>query len=361
MIEAHLTGQLGDFMLDVDVTLPSAGITAVFGPSGCGKTTLLRCLAGLTRLAKSRLIIRGEIWQDERRFLPAHKRSIGYVFQEASLFAHLSVRNNLLFGAKRSATADKAPPVAEIIALLGIEHLLHRATTTLSGGERQRVAIGRALLTGPELLLMDEPLAGLDHVSKQEILPYLERLHGELDIPVIYVSHDMIEVERLADHMVLMARGHVRAQGPISAVLSDPDLPLARLPEAAVILQGRVTDYHVIDGLSRVQVDGAEMLVPGAIGAVGQSCRLRVTASNVVLAPMHSVIESSILNCCPARVSKLEKDGPHRVTVFLKLGIAGEGAALLSRISRRSAETLSLKEGMRIKAMVKSVNLAGPG
>ena len=360
MIEARLTGSLGDFMLDVDLTLPAAGITAIFGPSGCGKTTFLRCLAGLTRLSQSRLIVRGEVWQDNRRFTPAHKRPIGYVFQEASLFAHLSVSGNLLFGAKRSATADQAPPTEEIVALLGIEHLLNRATTTLSGGERQRVAIGRALLTGPQVLLMDEPLAALDRFNKQEILPYLERLHGELDIPVIYVSHDLAEIERLADHMVLMERGRVRAQGPINDVLSDPTLPLAKLPDAAVVLEGRVIRYDPIDGLSHVQVEGADMLIPGTIGDIGHNCRLRVAASNVVLAPMASAIESSILNCCPARVNKLEKDGPHRVMVFLKLGETGNGAPLLSRISRRSAEALSLAEGMGIKAMVKSVNLAGP-
>ena len=364
MIEARLTGHLGDFTLDVDLTLPSAGITALFGPSGCGKTTVLRCMAGLTRLPASRLpasrlVVRGEVWQQGRRFIPPHKRPIGYVFQEASLFAHLSVSGNLLFGAKRSATADKAPPMAEIVALLGIGHLLDRATPTLSGGERQRVAIGRALLTGPDLLLMDEPLAALDRFNKREILPYLERLHGELEIPVVYVSHDLTEVERLADHMVLMEHGRVRAQGPISDVLSDPALPLATLPEAAAVLQGRVAGYDAADGLTRVQVHGADMLVPGRIGEAGRSCRLRVAASNVVLAPMHALIESSILNCCPARVSKLEQDGPHRVTVFLKLGPHGEGAALLSRISRRSAEALALKEGMGIKAMVKSVNLAG--
>ena len=360
MIEARLTGALGAFTLDVDVTLPSAGITALFGPSGCGKTTLLRCLAGLTRLPQSRLIMRGEIWQQGRRFIPAHKRPIGYVFQEASLFAHLSVRDNLLFGAKRSATAGKAPPVAEIIALLGIEHLLNRATTTLSGGERQRVAIGRALLTGPDVLLMDEPLAALDRFNKHEILPYLERLHGELDIPVIYVSHDLTEVERLADHMVLMEQGRVRADGPISEMLSDPALPLAKLPEAAAVLDGYVAGYDATDGLSRVRLHGADLLVPGNIGEAGRSCRLRVAASNVVLAPLQSVIESSILNCCPARVIRLEQDGPHRVTVFLRLGADGAGAALLSRISRRSAQVLALKAGMGIKAMVKSVNLAGP-
>lgn len=211
MIEARFSGQLGDFRVDAAFAAPARGITGLFGPSGSGKTTLLRCLAGLTRM-RGVLRVGNETWQDERVFLAPHRRRAAYVFQDADLFAHLSVRGNLEFGLRR-AGAPVTVPFGDVIGLLGLEGLLARSTVRLSGGERQRVAIGRALLSQPRLLLLDEPLAGLDAAAKAEILPYLERLHAVVAIPVVYVSHDLAEIARLADHMIVMQAGSVVASG----------------------------------------------------------------------------------------------------------------------------------------------------
>ena len=224
-IDARFAGRLGEFRLDAAFTAPARGITGLFGPSGCGKTTLLRCLAGLARMDGA-LSVGGEVWQDQRAFLAPHKRHAAYVFQDADLFSHLNVRGNLEFGLRRAGT-PAAVSFDEVVALLNLSALLARSTTRLSGGERQRVAIGRALLSQPRLLLLDEPLAGLDASAKAEILPYLERLHAAIAVPVVYVSHDLAEIARLADYLVVMEAGSVIASGPCGgdaggAVASDP-------------------------------------------------------------------------------------------------------------------------------------------
>ena len=226
-IEARFRLDWPNFSLDVDLSLPVRGVTALFGHSGSGKTTVLRCIAGLERAPQGRLVVAGEVWQDTGRWVPTHQRPIGYVFQEASLFAHLTVMGNLRYGMKRTHGAPQAG-VDQAIALLGIGHLLDRKPGTLSGGERQRVGIARALVTSPRLLLMDEPLASLDLKRKQEVLPYLQRLHEELDIPVLYVSHAPDEVARLADHLVLLDEGQVRASGRSRRGSSSPSGPQAR-------------------------------------------------------------------------------------------------------------------------------------
>jgi molybdate transport system ATP-binding protein len=210
-IEARFTGRLGEFRLDAAFSAPARRITGLFGPSGCGKTTLLRCISGLARM-EGRLVVAGETWQDGRRFTPPHQRGAAYVFQDADLFSHLSVRGNLEFGWRR-AGSSRALLFDEVVALLGLEPLLARSTARLSGGERQRVAIGRALLSQPRLLLLDEPLAGLDAAAKAEILPYLEALHAAIAAPMIYVTHDVSEIARLADHLVVMKAGTVIASG----------------------------------------------------------------------------------------------------------------------------------------------------
>jgi molybdate transport system ATP-binding protein len=206
-IAARFAGRLGAFSLDAAFTIPASGVTAISGPSGSGKTTLLRCIAGLTRVP-GRLVVRGQVWQDGRRFLPAHRRAVGYVFQEPSLLEHLTVRANLMFGFTRNRGETKVA-LDDVIALLGVGPLLARSTMKLSGGERQRVAIGRALLSQPELLLMDEPVSSLDPESKAEILPYLDRLHQSLSIPIVYVSHDPAEITRLADRVLQMRQGQI--------------------------------------------------------------------------------------------------------------------------------------------------------
>ncbi|MBB4267168.1 molybdenum ABC transporter ATP-binding protein [Roseospira visakhapatnamensis] len=358
-IEAAFAGRLGGFALDARFAVPARGVTALFGPSGCGKTTVLRCVAGLTRLAEGHLSVNGVVWQDGRhRFLAPHRRPVGYVFQEASLFPHLSVTGNLRYGQRR-ARGDGPRPVAfdDVVELLGLARLLDRSTTVLSGGERQRVALGRALLTQPRLLLMDEPLAALDRASKDEILPYLERLHARLDIPVLYVSHDLAEVERLADTLVLMEAGRVRAAGPLAALLADPALPLVRLPEAAEVLDAVVVGHDEAYGLSVVAVPGATLQVPGAAGPVGSPRRLRIAASEVSLCRDGPPTGSSVLNVLPARILRAEPLAPHQMTVVLALGEMGEGATLLARVTRKSWEGLGLRPGLSLHALVKSVAL----
>ncbi|HVO00883.1 MAG TPA: molybdenum ABC transporter ATP-binding protein [Candidatus Cybelea sp.] len=350
-------GRLGRFALDAAFETPAVGITALFGPSGCGKTTLLRCIAGLQRLDGD-CAIGGEVWQDGARFLPTHRRALGYVFQEASLFPHLSVRRNLLYGA-RGANSNGIG-LDTVIDLLGIGHLLERAPRNLSGGERQRVAIGRALLSQPKLLLMDEPLSALDRETKSEILPFLERLHERLALPIIYVSHDMGEIERLADHLVLMAEGRVIAAGPLAKLESDPALPLATASDAAVMLEATAEEYDARYGLATLRVEGRPFLVPASPEIVGKHQRLRVAAGDVSLAHEPSKT-STILNIVPVRILSASALGEHQMLAVLGLRPDGQGARLLARVTRRSWEHLALAEGLDLYAQIKSVALArGP-
>jgi molybdate transport system ATP-binding protein len=353
-IRVAFRGTLGKFALDAAFTAPAVGITALFGPSGCGKTTLLRCIAGLQRLEGTCAVGR-DVWQDDSRFLPTHRRPIGYVFQEASLFPHLSVRRNLLYGAEGSG--GNGITFDAVTALLGIAPLLERAPRHLSGGERQRVAIGRALLSQPKLLLMDEPLAALDRETKSEILPFLERLHDTLKLPIIYVSHDMSEIERLADRLVLMQAGRVIASGPLRELQSDPALPLAASREAAVTLDGIAHAYDPADGLLTLLVDGQPFLVPTEAPALGHVQRLRVAAGDVSLAREHAE-RSTILNIVSVRIISVTPLGEHQMLAVLGLGSEGKGARLLARVTRRSWQRLELHEGLDVYAQIKSVALA---
>lgn len=356
-IVVSFRGSLGGFALEAAFTAPSTGITALFGPSGCGKTTVLRCIAGLRRLAGS-CSIDGEVWQDGTVFRPTHRRAIGYVFQEASLFAHLSVRKNLVYGAPNNGASAGGGQIGfdEVAELLGLAPLLDRAPANLSGGERQRVAIGRALLSQPKLLLMDEPLAALDRATKSEILPFLERLHDRLSLPVIYVSHDMGEVERLADHLVLMQAGRVIASGALGELQSDPALPLAGGAEAAVSLDAVVESYDEAYGLAGLLVDGALFQVPAPAAAIGTRRRLRVGASDVSFA-LSQPEASTILNVMPVRLLAATPVSAQEFIVVAGLGHAGRGARLLARITRRSWDALDLAVGMDVYAQVKSVAL----
>lgn len=353
-IRIAFRGRLGNFNLDAAFTTPAVGITALFGPSGCGKTTILRCIAGLQRL-EGDCAIGADVWQDETRFLPPHRRAIGYVFQEASLFPHLSVLGNLKYGTGR--VAENGITFDAVTSLLGIEPLLERAPRNLSGGERQRVAIGRALLSQPKLLLMDEPLSALDRETKSEILPFLERLHEALKLPIVYVSHDMGEIERLADHLVLMQEGRVIAAGPLRALQSDPSLPLASSRDAAVTLDGLVQSYDATDGLLTLTVTGQPFLVPTAPIAPGRLQRLRVGAGDVSLARERSSA-STILNIVPVNILSATPLGDHEMLAVLGLGPSGGGARLLARVTRRSWQRLELREGLDVFAQIKSVALA---
>jgi len=360
VIEAKFSGPLGDFHLDVAFTAPGYGVTGLFGPSGCGKTTVLRCIAGLNRLS-GKLRVDGELWQDDASgiFLKTHQRRIGYVFQEASLFPHLSVRDNLLYGAKRAKEDGPAPiSLDDAVAMLGIGHLLGRAPGALSGGERQRVAIGRALLSRPRVLLMDEPLAALDRMTKEEILPYLEALRENLSIPIFYVSHDMSEVERLADTLVLIEKGRVAALGPLSELQSDPKLPLLRMPEAAVMLEARISAIDEHYALTSLDIAGGTLIVPGRRGAPGKRCRVRISASDVAFV-RGPVPETSVLNYLPVHIVSITPpngDDP-QLNIVAALGEDGSGARIVGRITRKSRDVLGLEPGAEVYAQIKSVAL----
>jgi len=357
-ILAAFRGTIGSFRLDASFTIPAAGVTAIFGPSGCGKTTVARCLAGLQYLPGSSCSIDGEIWQDPSTFRKTHQRPIGYVFQEASLFSHLSVRSNLLYGAPADVAASKTDGIGfdEVVELLGLPRLLDRSPHKLSGGERQRVAIGRALLSQPKLLLMDEPLSALDRVTKSEILPFLERLHARLSLPVIYIGHDMSEIERLADHLILMQHGKVVGAGPLQVLQSDPSLPLAVAREAAVSLDATVETHDEAYQLLTLRVAGGRLQVPAPTIEVGKRQRLRIAANDVSIASA-APDASSILNVLPARIVSKSLLGHGEVIVVLALGASGRGAQLLARITLRSWDQLALAEGANIFAQVKGVSL----
>lgn len=355
LLKAKFFVDHGDFQLDVAFEIPGSGVSALFGPSGCGKTSVLRCLAGLTPVKDGTLVINGTPWHDKSTNLATHQRAVGYVFQEANLFAHLSVADNLRFGQKRSKTAKNALAFEDVVQLLGLGKLLDRSPKRLSGGERQRVAIGRALLSGPEILLMDEPLAALDRFNKNEIIPYLEKLHQTLSIPIVYVSHDIAEVERLADHMILMDNGKIKAQGPLDVLLSDPTLPFAREPEAASVLLGEIRGYDEDFGLNHFETAGTTLLVPGPRHPVGRAQRLRILASDVALSNRAMDGQTSILNSVQATVQRLEPLGDHRMQVYLSLGKAPATVTLLARITRKSAQNLELDTGKPVYAMIKSM------
>ncbi len=361
-IEAAFRGRLGGFLLDATFSVPASGVTAIFGPSGCGKTTVARCLAGLQHLPGGFCAIDGDIWQDASTFRQAHQRPIGYVFQEASLFSHLSVKRNLLYGVPRGTNTHGPGGIGldEVIELLGLSRLLERSPHNLSGGERQRVAIGRALLSQPRLLLMDEPLSALDGPTKSEILPFLERLHERLALPVFYISHDMSEIERLADHLVLMEHGNVVATGPLQALQSDPSLPLAGAREAVVSLDATIDAHDSTYGLLTLRVAGGHLQVPAPATKAGKRQRLKIAASDVSIA-RNAPDASSILNVLPARIISNTPLGQGEVIVVLALGTDGSGAQLLARITRRSWDLLGLADATSVYAQVKGVSLvSGP-
>lgn len=353
-IKARFRLQRGDFLFDVRFEVPADGVTAVLGPSGCGKTTLLRCISGLERAPDGYLSVQGETWQESAAglFLPVHSRSLGYVFQEASLFPHLSVRGNLEYGWKRIAASQRRVGFDEAVDLTGIEALLQRRPSGLSGGERQRVAIARALLASPRLLLMDEPLAALDQASKGEILPCLEQLHEKLTMPIFYVSHAVEEVARLADHLVLMDQGQVQANGPLAQLFTRLDLPLARGDQAEAIVETRVAGHDDGFHLTYLEFPGGRFTVFRQQLKPGRSVRLRVHAKDVSLA-LAPARETSILNIFPARVEELADTGPAHVTVRL----SAAGTTLLSRITRKSASRLLLRPGAQVYAQIKAVAL----
>ena len=355
----HIRLQLArpDFVLDVDVPLPGQSITVLFGASGSGKTTLLRCVAGLERAATAHIRIGAQLWQDSAQgiFVPTHQRALGYVFQEASLFAHLDVRGNLEYGLRRVRGLPQHTPLDAAIALLGLEALLSRKPEQLSGGERQRVAIARALCTQPQLLLLDEPLASLDPARRQDILPWLERLRRELHIPMLYVTHSVEELVRLADTLVVLQAGRVLQAGPVAAVLAQLETPVLPTEDTGALLEAQLVARDSRWHLMQVAFAGGSLWLRDTQHAIGTPLRLRVLARDVSIAtqaPQHS----SIQNLLPCVIEAMQPDA-HPSQLLLRL-LCGT-TILLARITARAAHTLNLQTGMPVWAQVKAVALVG--
>ncbi|MEQ1635254.1 MAG: molybdenum ABC transporter ATP-binding protein [Methylococcales bacterium] len=353
-ITARFQLQFANFQLAVDLSLPGAGITVLFGHSGSGKTTLLRCIAGLQRAPQGFLQINGNTWQDSESdfFLPTHKRSLGYVFQEASLFPHLTVAENLQFGLKRIAKSSANVNLQQTLELLGIEHLLSRMPERLSGGERQRVAIARALALNPEILLMDEPLASLDAKRKQELLPYFMRLHQELHIPILYVTHSQQEVAQLADYLVILAEGKVVATGSLPETLSRLDLPLSQDQQAATVWEGKIIGHELDYHLTRAAFEGEMLSLPAIDAEIGSPLRVQIFARDVSIA-LEAPKASSILNVLAATISGLVDDQAGQSLVQLKVS----KQFLLALITRKSRLLLGLQIGMAVYVQIKGTSI----
>ena len=355
MFEVAITRRQGDFMLDASFAAPG-GVTALFGRSGCGKSSIIKAMAGLIPPDAGRVVVGGEVLFDRAAGVdvPVHRRRLGLVFQDARLFPHLSVRQNLLYGERFAPETPKgAPGLPEIADLLGLTALLDRQPGTLSGGEKGRVAIGRALLSRPRALLMDEPLAALDAPRRAEILGYLERLRDRLELPILYVSHALPEVIRLAQTLILLADGRVALAGPLDGVLTDPAAARVLGPRDMGAVVAAQVLRHEADGLTSLSALGATLLVPRVAAAPGSAIRLRILAQDVMLA-LHPLQQVSALNQVAGVIEDLRPgDGPG-VLVRIKT----PGGPLLARITARSAAGLSLRQGQSVHAVLKAVSVA---
>jgi molybdate transport system ATP-binding protein len=339
--------------IDIAFEVPSPGVTALFGPSGSGKSTIVNVAAGLLRPDTCRVEVDGTVLADTNSatWLTPERRRVGLVFQDARLFPHMSVATNLRFGLRR--VAPGAVRFDEIVDLLGIGGLMSRRPYTLSGGERQRVAIGRALLAQPHLLLMDEPLASLDTPRKAEILPFLTRLKTTLRLPILYVTHSLDEVARLADSLVLIDAGHVAGFGPVSAVAARADLPLAQRDDAGALLSCRVEEHDATRALTRIQGGGVPLWVPQLDLPVGTACRVRIPAREVILAgrPPEAI---SLHNIVPGTVRRIAADAVRR-SVIVEIGLPDGG--LLSRVTADAVVRLELSPGKPVLALIKSTSI----
>jgi len=349
VIECKIKIQLESFMLDANFSIPDRGITVVFGPSGSGKTTLLRAIAGLEKSDKGFLKIGDSVWQKGEDFLATHKRQIGYVFQDAALFDHLDVKGNLNFVIKR-AIGLKEDFIESIHNLLEIKTLLNRKTTQLSGGERQRVAIARALLTNPKILLLDEPLSALDLKRKNEILPYLDSIHNDLEIPILYLTHSQDEMSRLADHLLLIEDGNIVGSGPVNDMLTRFDMPLSHGGDAVSIIEAEVLKRDSEFNLMHLDFLGGQFIVPDNSFPVQTKVRIRVVARDVSLTKSKQV-DTSILNIFPAMVQEIVNEGEAQVMVRLQI----KETILLACITRKSSYKLRLEKGSEVFVQVKSV------
>lgn len=356
MLDLRLRHDFGGFTLDAEFTAPG-GVTALFGPSGAGKTTVVQALAGLLTPQDGRIVLDGQVLFDRARgvSLPAHRRRVGYVFQDARLFPHLSVRQNLLFGRWFTGAARDAQGFERVVAMLGIGPLLGRQPGTLSGGEKQRVAIGRALLAAPRILLLDEPLAALDAARKDEILPWLERLRDEVHLPILYVSHALEEVTRLATTLVVLSEGRVLRAGPVAQVMADSAAQAGLGGQGGALWQARVL-ARAPDGLAELAAGGGRLFLPGVSAPKGGELRLRIRASDVILST-HRPEGLSALNILAARVVRITAAGDGRAMVELACG----EDVLLAALTGRSVRALGLAPGRPCFAIVKSVAIARDG
>lgn len=354
-VSVRIATRVGGFSLDVAFEAPGSGVTALFGPSGAGKTTVLRCIAGLERPRSGRIEVRGQIWQDsaERRFVPTHRRPLGFVFQDAALFPSTTVRGNLQYGLRRTRPERRRVGFDRVVDWLGLASVLDRRPATLSGGERQRVAIARAILAGPQLLLLDEPLASVDETRKGEILPYLETLHRELDVPVLYVSHARSEVLRLADHVILMDAGRVEGAGPIAEFATHLDLgPVGADEDIAAVAEGTALAVDDRFGLTRFGIPGGEVEVPVTGIVPGAGRRLRFLARDISVV-LDRPGRTSILNVLAVTVVEIRRSSSTLPLVVLDTG----GTRLLARVTRKSVDHLGLHPGQHVFAQIKGVAL----
>ena len=358
-LDIALRHDFGGTILDITIAAPSRGITALFGRSGAGKSSVINAVAGIWRPDICRIAIDELVLADTARqlWLPPERRRAGLVFQDARLFPHMSVENNLRFGLRRAPAAARRIGLDDVVNLLGITALLPRRPHSLSGGEKQRVAIGRALLSQPRLLLMDEPLASLDDQRRQEILPYLSRLNTALGLPTLYVTHSLDEVVRLADHVVLLRDGHTVASGSLEDMAGRGDLPLAQREDAGSVLRLTVSGHDEARALTRLTAGESEILVPLHDLPIGAVVRVRVPAREVILAhPAAAGLarETSLHNVLPGTVRAITLDRPNRAA-HVEVALPGLQAALLSRVTEDAVTRLGLAPGMPLLALVKSV------
>ncbi|MFH1603646.1 MAG: molybdenum ABC transporter ATP-binding protein [Pseudomonadota bacterium] len=346
--------KLGAFSLRASFAA-DVGVTALFGRSGAGKSSLVNVIAGLIKPDRGRVEVEGRVLFDSERGIdvPTARRRIGYVFQEGRLFPHYSVRQNLLYGRFFNGANERHLQFDQVVELLDLAHLLERRPAALSGGEKQRVAIGRALLASPQVLLMDEPLASLDEHRKGEILKYIERLRDGIRIPIVYVSHAIEEVVRLADTIVLMSEGSVRAVGRPEEIMGRLDLrPMTGRYEGGAVIETRVSAYDDKYGLTTLSFPGGQLLAPNVLASIGEFVRVRVRARDVslALAPPAGV---SIVNVLHGRIAEISVEQGPAAVVRVRVG----EISLLARVARRSLDELSLEPGMEIYAMIKAISL----
>ena len=353
LLEANFKMDYPGFNLDVELTLPAKGVTVVFGPSGSGKTTLLRCLSGLERAPSGTLKLAGQVWQDDGIFIPIHQRKVGLVFQESRLFPHLSIQQNLLYGYQRTQSVERNLHLDEVVEVLGLAALLKRTPDKLSGGEKQRVAIGRALLTSPKLLLMDEPLASLDMQRKAEIIPFIKRIEDEFKTPIIYVTHSVDEVLQLVDTMVILQAGKVANFGPVQEVFSDVRLrQVLGEEQLGAVLETSVAGHGEEFELTRLDFMGQTLNVPKQNIPVGQNLRVHIHSKDVSLSTAPPAGVTSVLNILQAKVAKIGTLGGYSVDIELDAG-----QPILATITRKSLANLNLKPGQPVYAHIKAIKM----